>query len=72
MQFRKSTKLIRAVQTIRRKSNDRRGGSSKSGNVLPSIWQDFCEFTTLHGIKNMCTDFRYLNETSATTSLPKK
>lgn len=40
--------------------------------ISSDIWNDFCEFTTLHGVKNMYHDFRYLNSASTKRLLSEK
>lgn len=36
------------------------------------IFDDFSSFISLHGVKNISDDFRYLNKLSANLKLPKK
>lgn len=60
----------RMIQTLRRRGDFRRENTIRE--TLSRIWQDFCEFSTVHGVKNVYEDFCYLNKSTTKAALPQK
>lgn len=65
-------KCDKMQRKIRRKKYFRREEAVINKRTLSEIWHDFCQFTTLHGIKNIYQDLRYLNKSSTKNALPRK